>query len=402
MDLLNSIFPNNPLFTASLLAGGMGIAMGVFNSIFKAFNLEIITSKFFTVLSVHSQSPAYSELIQIISTKSLLKKSRKLSLIDMDLSDEGTLHYSLGYGTLYMFWKGRLFTLQRSSKKQEGGSNVSMSLLEDLTISVFLGTQKHLDDFLKNLIRERDQDKTSISLHVSVSWWLNLNKIKKRYYDSLFLPDKLKESLREDVTLFRDSQKAYEDKSLKWKRGYLFHGIPGTGKSSLAHWIASELDFGIYVFNLKGIREEADFYQMFLQVPVKSVILLEDLDTLQFTQQRRKNAKNSTEFLSLSSLLNVLDGVLARSGIVTVITTNHLDQLDKALIRPGRMDYIVEIPPIGKELNHKMAKWYLGDNYLELLGDDAKLLNKTQPGAHMLTPIQKAFKNYSKEHQHEN
>jgi hypothetical protein len=113
--------------------------------------------------------------------------------------------------------------------------------------------------------------------------------------------------------------------------GFLFYGEPGTGKTTLALVIAGILKRGIAYLSLNGFKSDADFFEAYRTVPDDAVLLIEDIDTFGITRDKDKDG------VSLSALLNVLGGVLTRHGQITIVTTNRIEKLDDALIRPGRL-----------------------------------------------------------------
>lgn len=171
----------------------------------------------------------------------------------------------------------------------------------------------------------------------------------------------------------------YADRGIPFRRGYLLHGVPGSGKSSLIHAIAGALMLDIYVVSLSSSwMNDSTLTSLMGRVPARCIVLLEDLDAA-FTRSTSRdsgstgapnkksssNDKDSSDdeddeesgkskkkkkddqlsevnTLSLSGLLNALDGVAASEGRILFATTNHLERLDPALSRPGRMDVWIE------------------------------------------------------------
>ncbi|KAJ7057547.1 hypothetical protein C8F01DRAFT_319354 [Mycena amicta] len=199
----------------------------------------------------------------------------------------------------------------------------------------------------------------------------------KRPLGTIVLEPGVKEMLLGDARDFLASEKWYSDRGVPWRRGYLLHGVPGSGKSSLIHALAGELMLDIYVVSLSSAWiSDSLLMGLMGRVPKGAIILLEDLDAA-FTRsvQRRdmdsdddrkeqgpelpagskrrsrekegrerlgRNEMSDINTLSLSGLLNALDGVAAAEGRILFATTNHLEKLDPALSRPGRMDVWVE------------------------------------------------------------
>lgn len=120
------------------------------------------------------------------------------------------------------------------------------------------------------------------------------------------------------------------------KKGYLLHGPPGTGKTSLVHVIASESLMDIYLLNLASPFMNDDQLKFLLQsIPSKSVILLEDIDAA--WQQNTRNQ------LTKSGILNALDGFGSYNGSILIMTSNHPELLEERLKRPGRIDLQIDI-----------------------------------------------------------
>jgi len=160
-----------------------------------------------------------------------------------------------------------------------------------------------------------------------------------------------------DCKDFLCSEEWYAERGIPFRRGYLLHGVPGSGKTSLIHSLAGELGLDIYVVSLssKGMSDNT-LTTLMGHVPTRCILLLEDLDaaftrsvsrdasstgaptstTSSTTQTTTAESDGST--LSLSGLLNSLDGVAAAEGRLLFATTNHIERLDPALSRPGRMD----------------------------------------------------------------
>jgi len=184
----------------------------------------------------------------------------------------------------------------------------------------------------------------------------------RKRIETVVLKKRIKGKLLKDIKEFLDqtSQRWYSNRGIPYRRGYLLYGPPGTGKSSLSKAIAGHFGLDIYILNLSTINE-ANLTSLFAKLPSRCVILLEDVDAVSSnrdaeTEDSRQTLAPSRERklasgkVSLSAILNVIDGVASQEGRILIMTTNHITHLDKALIRPGRVDEKVELGLADKEM----------------------------------------------------
>lgn len=157
----------------------------------------------------------------------------------------------------------------------------------------------------------------------------------KRQRDTLALDPVLENDLFSDLDRFLGNRELYSQRGIPWRRGYLFYGPPGTGKTSLVQAIASHYDRQLVSLTLTDMDDSA-LLRAWSEISANCVIVLEDVDSV--FEGRKALGK-----LSFSALLNSLDGVGAVEGSITILTTNHRERLDPALIRPGRCDREFEL-----------------------------------------------------------
>lgn len=165
--------------------------------------------------------------------------------------------------------------------------------------------------------------------------WMS-NSITPRGIDSVILPEQEKESLVNDIKQFLSKKDWYNSMGIPHHRGYLIYGKPGNGKSSLISAIAGEFEMDIYSLSLSTVTD-SNLPSLFYNMKQNSILLMEDVDCA-FEERKAEDTK-----LTFSSLLNALDGVGARDGVIVMMTTNYVQKLDPALIRPGRVDYRLEL-----------------------------------------------------------
>lgn len=180
-----------------------------------------------------------------------------------------------------------------------------------------------------------------------------------RHLDTVHFDKATKHDLLADIRNYLSprTQKMYQSRSMPYRRGYLFYGPPGTGKSSLSVAIAGEFGLDIYEVKTPSVTSDAELEQMFREIPPRCVVLLEDIDAVWKDRSANKNNGSSSSNGSdagvagctLSGLLNVLDGVGSQEGRIVIMTTNRPEDLDAALVRPGRVDMKVYLGNMSRE-----------------------------------------------------
>lgn len=145
------------------------------------------------------------------------------------------------------------------------------------------------------------------------------------------LPESVESLLRKDIGWFKCAHKWYQEKQIAHRRGYLFSGPPGSGKSTAAMDMTSLFGANeLLVINLGSKDVNDDSLIKILSTSKYRAFLLEDVDCV---LSGRSGSK-----ISFSTLLNCLDGPFAPKEGIIMMTTNHPELLDPALLRPGRMD----------------------------------------------------------------
>lgn len=134
----------------------------------------------------------------------------------------------------------------------------------------------------------------------------------------------------------------------------MLHGEPGCGKTTTIITVASYFGRDIFYVNLKSIQTNSDLKLVFDHINNShsggGIIVLEDIDAMTSIVEKRRSiadgemeSDRKEDTITLEYLLNLLDGTLTYDDSIVIITTNHLENLDPALYRPGRIDNLIEM-----------------------------------------------------------
>lgn len=267
------------------------------------------------------------------------------------------------YEINYSFSKQIITIYTDKEKKRENQIITLNTYIDEIT------TTDVLEEFCKHcVIKYIESMKTSKweqEIFVNTNnEWKSRKSNNKRKLETIILKNGLKTEIKNDLELFLNSEEWYLHRDIPYTRGYLFYGYPGTGKTSMIKGMSLYCQRHIHFLMLQNVNNDLELLELLKNIKYEETILvIEDIDaTIQAvisrelknkqqtnTVKNRKNHKNTIESddndeekkqngITLSGLLNALDGVFNNHGRILIMTTNHPEVLDSALIRPGRID----------------------------------------------------------------
>ncbi|KAJ3337803.1 hypothetical protein HDU93_000478 [Gonapodya sp. JEL0774] len=293
-----------------------------------------------------------------------------------DPDDLQPVYYLPNPGAHVIWFKSHLLYLTRV-RNQPNESGASVAPTEVITISAF-GSRAIIEQLVNEAQKkwlEAEKGRTVVHSSDQYGDWRRTRSRPIRPLSTIVLDRGLKNRILSDVIEFLHSEKWYADRGIPYRRGYLLYGPPGTGKTSFIAALAGHLRFNIYVISLsnKNLTDQM-LLDLMCETPAHAVLLLEDVDAafksrdaqqLDGDEDKEKSGKagnndSTPRGITFSGLLNAIDGVAAQEGRILCMTTNHIEQLDPALIRPGRIDVRVRFDKASRVQAKNLYKNFFG------------------------------------------
>lgn len=354
---------DNPYFGAGFGLVGVGAGLAVLRKS-SQFAMVAFRRHCLTTLEVPSKDKSYHWLLQWISAHASHTQhlSAETSFQQLENGSIKTRFDFVPSPGIHFFRYGRTWVRVERNREKQMVDFQTGSPWETVTLTA-LGRDRTL--YFKILEQARKmalhqmEGKTIMYTAVGADWRQFGYSRKRRPISSVILDRGVAEAILGDVSEFIRNPLWYMDRGIPYRRGYLLYGPPGCGKSSFITALAGELEYSICVLNLSDRGLSDDRLNHLLSVaPQQSIILLEDIDAAFVSREDSERVKSAYEGLSrvtFSGLLNTLDGVASTEARIVFMTTNFLERLDPALIRPGRVDLKVEI---GHASQHQIAQMF--------------------------------------------
>ena len=362
LEQLMEIIKSNPMMTTLYSGGIIAVIVANFRAIVEFIKNRLLYLISFTITKVSRVGYYYEDNKNSLDL--FLKSQRHIFQKSYELTDKNELKEGFGLSWYIIFGKLVAVYKELSTERE--------TLVLKIHMRVFFANKDKFTEQLKNALENAMEIYTN---KISISFDWNSKRREKRPLSTVYTNDNIGQKIYEDIQSFLHSKDLYIQNNILYKRNYLLYGNPGTGKSSLIFALASELNFKINAIDLKSLRSVSDILQKITDTS-KTIYVFEDIDALSTTiKERNMNNKpddnkrvempnnlpdlapnSRVEGINLSDILNVLDGLYTAEGAICFFTTNHIETLDKAFMRDGRMDYKIELTDLNNQMANKMIE----------------------------------------------
>jgi ATP-dependent Zn protease len=391
-------------------------------SLRKKYSLNYEYQKATNAYSVNNFSIIYLSIMNYISNNTKIEVNSLTHInsgrFESSENDKRTkindLFYSLDERNFEIMISKDIYCTITKSEDEVKSELTSYKIIKN---NIEIYSYKYNTDYLKDFIKKECYEPFLINfnndfkgkqflfkyINYDTEWErFNIHKrelLNTRNFDSIFFEQK--EKLIEQLDFFLNNKEWYLKKGIPYKLGIILYGYPGCGKTSIIKAILNYTKrHGLFI-NLNNFEKENEFQRIFSEKEIMNhhvphnqrVYIFEEMDTCKITKKRnedfeeipekidgietklveafmKKNGSDtsikSSNEMTLGTLLNLFDGIDSSEGTIVIATTNHINKIDPALIRPGRMDIHIELQKCSRLITLQLLEHFYEIDYVTL------------------------------------
>lgn len=296
------------------------------DKLFKIFKRKVTSSIFVMSTDIY--------IFQAVNNWLLNKKNKSLkhnmSMCAASREAIESVWHSFNYGLYLMIYKKTLVIIIKDKIDKATFDRV----IDSVEVIIFGLKRKEVFNEIVEFIHDKSNNSMTKVMSTNSNYYFHY--VLPKTFDNIWMRDK--DKFLTILNIWKNNRNMYMSNGIVYKLGILLYGPPGTGKTSVVRAIANWYDAKIRIINFKTFKDENQFVESMVTLPGKTVFVFEDIDII-----FQKREDNNNDDISLSTLLNILDGIMSLNNCIYVATTNHIERLDKALIRPGRFDVSIKM-----------------------------------------------------------
>lgn len=309
-------------------------------------------------IGMNSDSIAYYNVMRYLIENNLIEKIRNANITNGNSTwhdSDNPPELNIGYGSFLTILNRKIVHISHSRVSE---NTTGVRVINKITLTFLGRSTEIITKFLQEAKKKHDETPGIIMKRAGEDEFYYVNKQPYRPFSTIDIPEPTKNTITNSIDKFIKNEQYCLDKGLPYQFGILLYGPPGTGKTSIIKAIATHLDRPIVmVSDIGGLVNACSNAR-------KELIAVEEIDTLSISKRDSTTDKNKTSeetFVSdihkknLRDILTTLDGLVYNHGRFIVATTNHVEELDKALIRPGRFDMVIYIGYATEETFYSMV-----------------------------------------------
>lgn len=372
--MIHTILDNilsNPIVTGLSTTAALGaVAYQLREAPRQLWNLALHT--FSVELRVRNSDPSFTWLEAWLAKQPYAKVTRRVSLTTLDKDGDEAADWVLSPGVgMHRFWWRNRFVIIDRNMDEPNTTAQSGKRGETLTFRTIGRSQ----DVLRALVYEaKAATVENESIHIRVwrsHWWSPVRGKQPRDLSTIILQDGQIDRIVADMDWYLGAKDWYFSRGLPYRRGYLFDGPPGTGKTSMVLALAGHFKRPVCVLNIGSLDDDEALFAAIHDAPVNAFVVIEDIDcatsagarATRATTPNKSDDQDESRGVTKAGLLNALDGITTPDGRIFIMTTNHPESLDPALIRPGRADVRETFSYLGPIGQARLAACFYADGF---------------------------------------